>query len=1508
MAYTAAFRYEDREYYAVLDGEVSFGGGKSDSVQVPGAAERLLVLRRQGGGVRASARPPLSVPAGELPLNEIISLGGRPGTVLYVSRIAGQDAQPLELPYSGRITCGRRSTNDLVLSYPIVSGQHFQLLCEDGTVHVEDLDSTNHLYLNGRRIEKAAMRSGDVLSIYTFRFCLKNGVLSFENMGSGLKLSDSLKARASSKAVPASGSPGKDAPRSLRYHLSPRTREQLPQAPIVLSSAPGAAHSPGGRRGYAAYLLSSGAMLAASLATGMMSPAMLLARAAGMISPIANMAMYSKMTKEEKQQLEEYERMRQERYRAYIDDQKARIRKVADVQRRILSQENPPPEECMRTVQKLRRSLWERLPEDSDFLNVRLGIGQVPLCVEVKTRADAEGFKLTEDDELEQLSARIIEETRYVDQAPVCVSLARFQTVGLVGPKENVEYLLRSILVELSTQHSYLDVHVIGLFEESARGRWGVLRWLPHIWDETGQTRYIAFDPQRRHTVCETLGELIQRRKAAARSDTGQRARPARPHFVLVAQSRALLYAEGIYEDLVSNDPALGFTTLVLSESLYELPQTCQVIADCSAAGRYCAYQREKYDQRAYFTPDEPVHQAQLEQFFRRQAAIELETRAGAASIPSTVTFLEGYQAETVEDLGILKRWEDSKPYLTLAAPLGIMEGGRVFSLDVRSGEQSHGPHGLLAGTTGSGKSELLQSWILSMAVNYHPHDVNFVIIDYKGGGMSDLMEPLPHVVGKITNIDRNISRALVSLKSELRRRQELFAQCGVNNIDKYQRAYDEGLVRERLPHLIIVTDEFAEMKKEEPEFMTELNSVATIGRSLGVHMLLATQKPAGVVTDQINSNARFRICMKVQDVADSREMIKRADAARITQAGRAYVRVGEDELFELFQSFYSAGEYTEKKAGGPRGENQVRIVGVTGNRIGVDKKRQKRKSTEIVDELTAVTAHINALCRENGIEKLPGPWLPELPAWLPLDELGAPAFDGTAWTPRKGLSVPIGRYDVPAMQRQGVQMLDFLAVGHYGVYGSPGSGKTTLLKTALTALGLFYPPRKLSVTVIDAGNWSMSEFAGMPHVREVILNQEAEKLARFVLRMRKELEVRRTAFLKHAVSSLETYWETVSEDLPAIVVAVDHIAPLFEQYVELGNLFTEIATVGAAFGVFLLFSANSTIGINYKFLQLVKGCFALQMPDKGDYSTLVGPIAGISLPNRPGRALAKGNPAVAFHTAVYLDEQDEQRRHERLEQLFADMAAAGKGLGSEAAPEPQPSSRTPQQEAPEEREAGPAAGGDSQPAGRGALRLGRDAQTLEPVTADLLERYVLLAGAKDSGLREAFLGRAAHQLAEREAHQVLTLEAGTLKETRATLEQALNDRRKSRLQHKKEPDFDQAKWLEGFTQLCLVIPDLPEAAAAMEEDDRKSFRRIVTKSGGLGLTVLAGADREVFSAPEPDLLTDAVLSAGQVLALDGRPREYAPKQELDHPDADLPLDGGEAVWLNGGELKVVRL
>ena len=317
------------------------------------------------------------------------------------------------------------------------------------------------------------------------------------------------------------------------------------------------------------------------------------------------------------------------------------------------------------------------------------------------------------------------------------------------------------------------------------------------------------------------------------------------------------------------------------------LPPACSQIVELTPneKGQAALFRPLRFNEKPlFFTPDPALSSAVYERSALRLANVEMADKDKSFTLPKVYTFLEMYSAGKVEHLNIQQRWSQSDASTSLAAPVGVDSNGNIFMLDIH--EKAHGPHGLIAGMTGSGKSEWIMSYILSLAICYNPEDLAFILIDYKGGGMAQAFAKLPHTAGIITNLDGNmIRRSLMSIDSELKRRQRIFSlvssQIGTSTIDiyKYQQLYHQGEVKESIPHLLIIADEFAELKDQEPEFMDDLISAARIGRSLGVHLILATQKPSGVVNDQIWSNTRFRICLKVQDRSDSQEMLRRPEA-----------------------------------------------------------------------------------------------------------------------------------------------------------------------------------------------------------------------------------------------------------------------------------------------------------------------------------------------------------------------------------------------------------------------------------------------------------------------------------------------------------------------------------------------------------------------------------------------------------------------------------------------------
>ena len=1512
MVITAVLLHNDNLYSFQLQygQEVSVGSNKKDNIQIAEFASGQIVIKWKNNGVYVNARKAYNFEKEVVPLNTIMVLNNATKTVLYLSSETSTSDKSIKLPYNCILKFGRSDSNDVVLKLPFVSSSHFVLKNESGNVRVEDQGSTNGLFLNGKRVGIAKMKSGDVLSILSAQIKLTNGILTFSNVGDKIEVK-----QIESQSADTASHVSADSLR-LKYRRSPRTQDQLPSQDIILANAPTKGQKFEKNRGMFASLAGTGAMFAANMMTSAASPALLAARAASLVSPIASAASSGGSNKRRKMSLEQYEALRREKYGAYIDDQKARIESVAKVQREIISKENPTPKECMNVLYGLKRSFWERMPSDRDFLDVRVGMGYEDLCVTVKSRNDNNGFQM-EDDETRELSEQIIEETRIVDNVPARISLLNKNTIGFVGNRDTTIKLIKNMLISLTTAHCFEDVRIVGIFDAKEREKWESLKWLPHVWDDNRQFRTLAFDKENAHNLCEMFNDVLKKRKEEMKDGSyGQKVVP-QPFYIFIFGSKDMVEKEEIMHNLFVNDSAMGVTSLFLFDEMYMLPNDCRCIVDVDNGP--CVYDRNVANNKFYFTLDPSTDDIHWDTFARRMAAVELDGFAAKVGLPNGITFLQGYGVQTVEQLDVLNRWNSSVPYKSLAAPIGMMAANKLFSFDIH--EKKHGPHGLVAGTTGSGKSELLQTWILSMALCYHPHDVSFVIIDYKGGGMANLLEPLPHVVGKITNIGTNISRSLISLQSEIKRRYAIFDQYGVNHIDKYQKLYKSGEANEPMPHLIIVSDEFAELKKEEPEFMSGLISAARVGRSIGIHLVLATQKPGGVVDDQIQSNSRFRLCLKVQDVNDSREMIKRPDAAKLTQAGRTYIRVGEDEYFDLFQSFWSGAPYfgavnVEENVG-----NQVRVVDVTGKRIKTVFDEKTRFKSDL-DELTAIVRYVCSVAKENNIEKLQGPWLPELPEKIYLDEIKEDGtFDGTEWkhTPN-WLTFPIGKYDAPKLQSQGTQYMDLATEGHYGIYGAPGTGKTSLLKSVVLSLGMHYSPQDVNIYILDCGGWSMSMFSGMPHVGGVALDSEEEKFFKFEKLIMQEFESRKRKFLQNAVSSLKAYREAVSSDMPAIIIAIDNIIPIFDLYPDLENLFVTIARDGATYGIYMVYTANSTSGVRYKVLQNIRGAIAFELTDKGDYPTIVGRLDGMTLPKIIGRAFYKGNPPVEFHAALSANGDTDREMMLAVKELSAKMNAAWTG------PRPKPIPVMPETVTYEDMA--------SDYTVRTLIPVGINSEDIRTSFVDLSTNYSLLVSGSVRSGKTRKLAQITGMIASVFAESKIFIFDSPSKALQGIQDSVykyacveddvavttildelvsyLNERKKAQNQAR-QIDGDKKKkktFISDYELLCIVIDDLKEFVDKVSDNSKNTMERICRMAQDLGVIVLcSGRMSDIAKYNEIESLTRVIVGNQNGLVMNGTPAQHSYFQNnLKFTDRDLEAGEGLSYQFANGKCIKIKM
>ncbi len=545
--------------------------------------------------------------------------------------------------------------------------------------------------------------------------------------------------------------------------------------------------------------------------------------------------------------------------------------------------------------------------------------------------------------------------------------------------------------------------------------------------------------------------------------------------------------------------------------------------------------------------------------------------------IPDSVPFGRLFEAITPEK--IADEYAVNDITVSFAAPIGIGAGGIKIMLDLH--ERSAGPHGLIAGTTGSGKSELLTTLILAFAVRYPPDKLAFFLIDYKGGGMSNLFARLPHLIGSISNLSGTATgRAMIALRSENIRRQRIFAASGVNNINDYTKLYDAGSATEPLPHVLVIVDEFAELRNEEPEFMDRLISISQVGRSLGIHLILATQKPSGVVDDKIRSNTGFRIALRLALASDSADMLRRGDAVNIRQCGRAFLQVGNDEVFEMFQSGYSMG-YVHDMADAPRIYEDLTL----------EREIPREGSNDDMaecDELTWYDHTMDAIIKACAMSDSGRPaalFLPPLPE-IVTDESAYAIFDD-----------PYEQRYVRAHYRP-------KEAGNVWIAGRSGCGKSELLYTMLSRIS-----EDAAVYIIDHGGGSLKRLKDLPYCGGYVSDERPDN----ALRM--------TAFVVDEMSKRRKYKR--SGDIPVILVLDDHpdIVSLAGETARENII--RIMTLGKSVGVYVIATSNSPPSAREG--KLADTCMYMGNPDPYAVSDFLrAPARDIPLfEDRPGRGVA---------------------------------------------------------------------------------------------------------------------------------------------------------------------------------------------------------------------------------------------------------------------------------------------
>jgi DNA segregation ATPase FtsK/SpoIIIE-like protein len=1023
-------------------------------------------------------------------------------------------------------------------------------------------------------------------------------------------------------------------------------------------------------------------------------------------------AAYTRRIGELRRKMEsEQEQQRIYYYTNYPDPEKT-LGIAADITR--------PAEEAQEAIRSGTR-LWERRPHDHDFMYLRLGIS---------TRQSTVIYKISDNEKTEsplmREAMRLAEDSRLLYNVPVTVPVffqaeekekkkveAKLKdqentkeeetqeskgitirhSIGITGKsKEKMHAYLRTMLIDYATFQSPQDtvLYVAGTSETRQNWRWAYA--LPHC-KESDKTETLFFEEDekpaeneadRMRLFWKNLRTILERRRMRLQ-DKESGADVKLPFLLVVvdvshpAPDWSCLHdleGEAAISTILMDGQMLGAGIIFLVPERSKVPSRCSAVIEVdddpqdedSAVFRYA---ETGFNSVLYLGKTKLISSQKTARDFSRSLEMVDVRRGYGSSLATTVTLLELLNLTTLDQLQTMatENWQRSMdPKLAdwLYSPIGLLSGNepRVLTFSAKA----DGVHGIIAGSTGSGKSELLMTLILGLALNFNPNVLNFVLIDYKGGSAFDPFKKLPHAVDIVSNLDQSATaRVFTSIIAELDRRQRLNTYTNSKDIVHYRR---KGLnlepERPPYPHLFIIIDEFAEMISGNAEYKAQLESITRLGRALGVTLILAAQRPVGV-TDQMRANIKFRICLRVETPDDSREVLRRTDAAFLPPGipGRGYLQIGNENI-ELIQTAYSGIDYK-----GPQEEN------VAPNVIWLDRPRKTsgHKASEppklydvIVDMMNSLSqkesrpqwrpwpeflpkqtgsnmlslqtpldiAYINDtdmdLLRIHNSDKVAGMSLNEKAVTFWEDEFH---WEKADWG-RSAMRPLIGLVDNPYQASQKPLRIDFTN-GHAVIFGASGRGKTTFLQTVIASLVLTHSPDELHIYILDFGGRAMSIMSDLPHVGAVITAEEEERVMRVLRRISDIIDKRQVLFSEAKANNLDSYnLGHPEKPLPAILVVIDNFAEFREYYEGLMDPFISLIREARAYGVHFLISADLPNSLSGKLYNLITERFTLKLSDPSEYTDIVGRGVPADLGAVPGRGYVRvGNTPLEFQTAL---------------------------------------------------------------------------------------------------------------------------------------------------------------------------------------------------------------------------------------------------------------------------------
>jgi S-DNA-T family DNA segregation ATPase FtsK/SpoIIIE len=883
-------------------------------------------------------------------------------------------------------------------------------------------------------------------------------------------------------------------------------------------------------------------------------------------------------------------RTQREAYLSYLEDLREELSKEERERREGTQVLNPPPDALYDVVRDPAR-LWERRRLDADFLRVRVGTGEMPVR-DLKVAPPGSSVLTPPDEFMLNEASALVARFGNGTELPLTVPLDRVGNITVVGRREDTLRVARALIAQTAATHAPDDVAMALAAPGDRIADWEWAKWLPHLLDTEqfdGPVAARRIAPSLPQLARQIGGELRRRASYAAEVRRGLSGKDA-----LAMTSRLLVVADAHGDDAVDlprPDDAVGLrdmsvTVLHLLDQRVQEPGSVGVRITVDGERVVIEDLREKEPISAHGTVDE-IGVPFAEGLARMLAPLRLSAESMVdAPLTGPVDFAQLLGLDDVAELDLGRLWAPRGERAFLRVPIGVSDAKEPVLLDLKeSSELGMGPHGLCVGATGSGKSELLRTLVLALVATHPPEDLAMVLVDYKGGATFAPFAQLPHVAGVITNLENQaglVERVHASLAGEVKRRQQVLKDAGnVADIGHYAALRAERRPDlEPLPHLFVVIDEFGELLTAKPDFIDLFLSIGRIGRSIGVHLLLSSQRIEAGKLKGLETYLSYRLGLRTFSPDESRTVLDTTDAFHLPPLpGFGYLKV-DTSHYERFKASYVSGAYRGPVQHEPEDTGPLALEYQAYNTLGqgdseTSEEPQMRRRETGPTEMGVIIDQLERSATK-AVRQI---WLPPLPAAVPLDKVAGPVqvgARGMQLAGRRGpLQVPLGTLDDPTKQWQGQWYLDLtLAGGHAAIIGGPQSGKTTLLRTLALSLALTHTPQEVGIYGLDLVGGGLQALSGLPHVGGIAGRADRERAARTIDSVRAMLDQREELFRMHGIDSLEQLRtlraagrvpELASTE---IVLLVDGFGALRDDFEDLDEPVVDILKRGSGYGI----------------------------------------------------------------------------------------------------------------------------------------------------------------------------------------------------------------------------------------------------------------------------------------------------------------------------------------------------